>query len=318
LVAAVFDAFLQIYENRTADLVRLSTDGTGIRTGGAIHPDLVHRLCDEAAKSAQHVLTMIIRALDYLPPVDVTFFEFLRGLITADFDLVQDDRRNYRVAFIDAFRSRGIYPESDSFAPSAANPRTLSVETLRWREPERQDNPKQWATIEQRYREVAEGLKPYADECLYLTDRGERFARKIKRQKDLSDQLKQAVTEVPEFAHELGLDPRRAFTVEELRNAMRIGPDGRYMPQVLISLTQLVPSREDGHAFPFPGGSTLIIDLTVPAIKYSITKSVTNTTRKKRTAEFLAQSRTDPLHALFFRPDPRRPFAALHQLSAAL
>ena len=53
---------------------------------------------------------MCIRALDYLPPVDVTFGEYLRALITADFDLVADDRYNYRVAFIDAFRTGALLP----------------------------------------------------------------------------------------------------------------------------------------------------------------------------------------------------------------
>ena len=50
LVAAVFDAFLSIYENRTADLLRLASNGTGILAAGAIHPDLVVRLADEAAE----------------------------------------------------------------------------------------------------------------------------------------------------------------------------------------------------------------------------------------------------------------------------
>ena len=102
LVAAVFDAFLAIYRTRTADLLRLSTGGTGVLAAGAIHPDLVHRLAGEAAKAAGHVLNMCIRALDYIPPIDITFGEYLRGIITADFDLVEDDRYNYRVAFVEA------------------------------------------------------------------------------------------------------------------------------------------------------------------------------------------------------------------------
>jgi hypothetical protein len=146
LVAAIFDAFLAIYNTRTADLVRLSSGGSGVLPAGAIHPDLVHRLCEEASKSAKHVLTMIIRALDYLPPVDVTFFEFLRAVITADLDLVPDDRLNYRVALIDAFRRRGIYPKDTSSGTSAAG-RTLSVETLRWRSPDPTRRPKQWDAI---------------------------------------------------------------------------------------------------------------------------------------------------------------------------
>ena len=50
LVAAVFDAFIAIYKTRTADLLRIYTGGTGVLPNGAIHPDLVQRLADEAAK----------------------------------------------------------------------------------------------------------------------------------------------------------------------------------------------------------------------------------------------------------------------------
>jgi hypothetical protein len=127
LVAAVFDAFLTIYKARIADLLRLATGGTGKLQEGAIHPDLVNRLADEAAKAAQHVLTMCIRALDYCPPVDITFGDYLRALITADAELVADDDRGYRIAFVSAFRRRGIYPR---------DVRTLSEESLRWRKPD--------------------------------------------------------------------------------------------------------------------------------------------------------------------------------------
>ena len=43
LVAAVFDAFIAIYQTRTVDLLRIYTGGTGVLPSGAIHPDLVHR-----------------------------------------------------------------------------------------------------------------------------------------------------------------------------------------------------------------------------------------------------------------------------------
>ena len=138
LVAAIFDAFLAIYERRTADLLRLATSGSGVLGPGAIHPDLVDRLAREASKAAQHVLTMCVRALDYCPPVDITFGEYLRAIITADCDLVEDDRLKYRVAFVEAFRRRGIYPP---------DVRTMSVDSLVWRTPgERRDGilPANW------------------------------------------------------------------------------------------------------------------------------------------------------------------------------
>jgi hypothetical protein len=58
LVASVFDAFLAVYKSRTADLLRIYTQGTGVLPAGAIHPDLVHRLVQEASKSASHVLPL--------------------------------------------------------------------------------------------------------------------------------------------------------------------------------------------------------------------------------------------------------------------
>ena len=79
---------------------------------GEIPVDLADRLTDEASKVAGQVLSMCIRALDYCPPIDITFGEYLRALITADFDLVRDDPRGYRVAFISAFRDRGIFPSN--------------------------------------------------------------------------------------------------------------------------------------------------------------------------------------------------------------
>lgn len=124
LVAAVFDAFLMIYENRVSDLRRIATGGTGILAAGDIHPDLARRFADEALKASQRVLTICIRALDYLPPVDITFGDYLRALITADADLVPDDPQRYRLAFIEAFRNRGIYPQ---------DVRALGEDSLRWR-----------------------------------------------------------------------------------------------------------------------------------------------------------------------------------------
>src|SRR5439155_25062219 len=106
LVAAVFDAFLEIYRARGADLIRLATGGTGVLPPGDIPVDLVRRLAKEASKTASHVLNICIRTLDYCPPVDITFGDNLRALITADRDLVPTDPMGYRVAFIQAFRRR--------------------------------------------------------------------------------------------------------------------------------------------------------------------------------------------------------------------
>ena len=134
LVAAVFDAFLGIYSARVQDLRRIATGGTGVLPQGDIHPDLAKRFADEAIKASQRVLTICIRALDYLPPVDITFGDYLRALITADAELVPDDPQRYRVAFIEAFRKRGIFP---------FDVRAMGEDSLRWKHVEQE----QWDRI---------------------------------------------------------------------------------------------------------------------------------------------------------------------------
>jgi len=320
LVAAVFDAFLAIYQSRIADLLRISTSGTGILPNGAIHPDLVRRLAEEATKAAGHVLNMCIRALDYLPPVDVTFFEYLRALITADFDLVADDRYNYRVAFVEAFRRRGIYPLNLD-DPTADTPLTLSVDTLRWAglDPAKFSR-NVWKEIKAQYLVIVENLKRYADQCLYLANRKELFEVTHDARKSLHAQLKVAFAAVPQFAAELGLDPtKKQFEVHELRRAMRVSPDGRYIPQIVVALTQsMLVKKSKETATPrhfFRGGSTLVVDLSIPDVKYRIVKPITGKERRARTADFIRQAANDPLRALFFSNDRSEPFAALHSLA---
>ena len=123
LVAAVFDAFLRMYETRVADLRRIATGGTGVLPKGDIHPDLATRFAEEAVQLSQRVLNMCIRAIDYLPPVDVTFGDYLRAVVTADADFYPDDPRRSRLAFIESFRDRGIYP---------LDVRALAEDALRW------------------------------------------------------------------------------------------------------------------------------------------------------------------------------------------
>ncbi|WP_174297999.1 hypothetical protein [Sphingomonas bacterium] len=135
LVAAVFDAFVTIYERRTADLMRLGRRSAAGRSTGPgdafdLPPELVDRLAAEAGKAADHVLRMCVRALDYIPPVALRFGEYLRAIVTADTDLVPDDPLRYRVAFVEAFRKRRItVPGCISMAP----------DSLLWAPPDRAD-----------------------------------------------------------------------------------------------------------------------------------------------------------------------------------
>ena len=111
LVAAVFDAFFHGFQNRTRDIIKLSTQGSGVLPSGDLDSDLVTVLASEASAMAQQVLSMCIRAFEYLPPIDVTFGDYLRALVTSDRDLYPEDKYGTRDALIESFRVRGIFPD---------------------------------------------------------------------------------------------------------------------------------------------------------------------------------------------------------------
>ena len=106
LVAAVFDAFFTVYMRRAAPLLRV------FRAGGGRTDDLPQGLADllarEASRTAETFFTLCARALDYCPPLDLSFGDFLRALITADRDFYPDDTDGIRDALMEGFRLRGI------------------------------------------------------------------------------------------------------------------------------------------------------------------------------------------------------------------
>ena len=111
LVAAVFDGYFATYQRRIRDLVRIATGGSGVLPQGDAHPDLVNRIALEASAAAQSILSMAIRAFDYLPPDDITNGDYLRAMVTADYELVQTDQVLQRDSMIQAFRNRRIFAD---------------------------------------------------------------------------------------------------------------------------------------------------------------------------------------------------------------
>ena len=309
LVRAVFDAYLAIYQARTEDLFRLASGGTGILKPGAIPTDLATRLAEEAAKAAGHVLNMVLRAVDYLPPTDPTFYELLRAIITADFDLVDDDQYGYRIAFIDAFRRHGIRPLDP---PKPDSPSGLSVDALRWDgpgEPSREMRP----AVRKLYADVCDELKTFADACIYKRDRSSLASLTRTHRARIKTILSDAITATPAICHQLGISPdRRLFSVEELRRAVRVGPNGQPMPQVIATVTQAVPIDKTGRMI--RTGCTIIMDLVSAQVTYIIGKGTTNSQWWDRTAKYLANADADPLRRHLLGADNPEPFALLHSL----
>jgi hypothetical protein len=104
LVAAVMNAFLDIW------IVRL--DKIGFISHGKKNRSLV---VEEGARVAGHLLTMAIRAIDYCPPTDMTFGDYLSALLTIDREVVPDDTKyGYRGALLKNFKNFDISPDADA------------------------------------------------------------------------------------------------------------------------------------------------------------------------------------------------------------
>ena len=282
LVAAVFDAFVTIYRTRVADLLRLTTgDGTSFPDRD-LHPDLVNRLTIEANKAATHILRMCIRALDYLPPVDVTFGEYLRALVTADTDFIPGDERSYRLALIEAFRRRGIYPEEC---------RSLAIDNLLWEVPE-EDIAIGWIEgLDLGYNTSREDTWKAAKKNGYV------LWKWLDDHADHSQIARLGLsldTKAPQTIERSDKTGRPKVEIHAVRLARRIGPDGQDMPQVVVEITQsrrayrdpeVQKAQDDGTAqprkadFTFRGGCTLIVDLQTRCVRYLVRKNVLNDRR---------------------------------------
>lgn len=322
LVAAIFDAFLAIYKRRTRDLVRLASGGTGELQNGELQPDLVNRLAGEASLAAGHVLNMCIRALDYCPPVDLTFGEYLRALITADMDLYSEDQRGYRVAFVEAFRRRGIYP---------GDIRTLSEDSLRWARPGEDPlrPPGEADTILGQFIENIQ-LRTHVDKLRYLGSRKEIWWETRKIRAALHTFISNAVVKaevlqrltglaLAEYQAPEGVRVRRdgvpVFYLRGFREARRTQENGRALNQVFITILQSETMEHRGQTHKIRCGSTLVIDLDELKVKYVIGKGLHDKARLLRTIAFKEAMEDTPLAETYFGAS-NEPFAALHNISA--
>jgi hypothetical protein len=310
LVAAVFDAFLQIYKRRTADLLRLATGGTGVLPVGAISIDLVNRLAREASKVAAQILNICIRALDYCPPVDIVFGEYLRALITADTDLVPYDRLGYRTAFIEAFRDRGIYP---------SDVKHLSPGSLVWEPPPLPLRPEQ---VGNALKEMSTGwgLNSKREEAYKQSEKNRWIFWKWLMDKDqVSDDEMTALglLRIPKpQPYKIGDQDGelREIEVHSVRPVRRVGPDGNIRSDLVVEITQSFrPAGIPGGRF--RGGCTLLIDLATAEVRYMVRKKVVSPTRFADQMKFGIET-SDDLHSNYFADATaaREPFALMHHV----
>jgi hypothetical protein len=337
LVYAVYDAFRMIVERRTQDLLRLATGGSGVLAPGAIHPDLVERLTRETCKTANHVLDMCIRALDYCPTVDITFSDYLRAVITGDLEMVRDDRMAYRTAFMEAFRKWNILPPEM---------RTVSEETLAWNVP---DHPRpEWLTdLIDTQREFTHTPHDTSEKIIFNgtwdLSRAQIYQLNEDNRWRLWRRLKREFAKNPELYGEFGLLPgiasynqdgtvkaqRQApdtnFEVHSVRLARRVTPEGNYAISIVATINQRIAIPFDDQNvskgfFWFRGGATLIIDPTPgkEQICYVIIKNIASQDRLARQKKHLTEGASmSSLRALYFGgasglAEAAEPFAMMH------
>lgn len=260
LVAAVFDAFFNVYQDRIKDLVRIASGGTGRLPEGDLHPDLVSRIAGEAAKTARNILTMCIRAFEYLPPADVTFGDYLRALITADVETVVSDDRGLRAAVIEGFRRRGICMPGVS---------SLAEESLLW--PDR----------------TAEGLElpfePFKEALVTSArafDRGPRRRTAVILPEDGEDAGDTWAPQLGAFGNdhavELGMAPDLPVRLAGFHTVFRVSPSGQLKVELVVRYTQEDKQAREDPAY---GGTRLIGGATVIAsaegkVRYVISKKI--------------------------------------------
>jgi hypothetical protein len=231
--------------------------------------------------------------------VDVTFGEFLRAALTADFDLVLDDDRRYRTVFVDAFRKWGIY---------AAGSGTLLERNLIWEAPE--GDPLPGITEALRLSNWADWSGGMDRERIYL----ERTTAAAALHDWVAEQ------KLPDGGRSLGLcledqcapmsirrrkkDRKPIFEIHQIRPCRRVGPDGQLRKDLVIDVVQRRKASFDAATqakmdaskpeewggmpfdFMFRGGCTLVVDGATGQIRYAIRKRINNERRLAAEREF--------------------------------
>lgn len=267
LVSAVFEAFTTIVRRKCERYFRLA--GIAPRDIGRseLSDELVRAVAQEASEIAAQFLSICIRAIDYCPPCDMELGEYLRALITADADLVVDDKWGYREALMRSFRRRELFPDHVGFMTEGA---------LRWQPPEQ--------TL------CIPGLK-FSD----LRFRGEpghpASAQELRRQADALGTFVAAKEHAPLF-HLIApgaAKPRNVtyagpLSVQSIRCARRVAPDGRILFDLVAEVTQSCTVERGGQAFDFNGGCTIVID-PYGEVRYAVYKKLDSAKRQTRQQE---------------------------------
>jgi hypothetical protein len=252
LVSAVFEGLLAAYQRRTAGVFRVARL-TGAQQGADLSPELISLLAKEARKIAEHFLNMCVRAIDYCPPVDIRFGEYLRAILTADCDLVPHDQFGYRDALIKAFRRREI---------TIDHVQDLSEDSLRWSGPDL----KLPAITDLSFSRLR-----FSDDGLHRSE-----ASELERRAHALGEFVSAPSRLPVFGLHKPGSPYGPIIIESIHLAHRLTPEGFSRSELVAEVTQ---ARVEGRNT-FVGGATILIG-SDGAVRYTIRKRVDNPRRRR-------------------------------------
>lgn len=265
-VAAVMNSFVEVWSKRLEAL-------------GQVAPGQLDRgrVVEEGAMVADYLLTMVIRALDYAPPVNLEFCDFLSAVLTSDREINSNDSRyHFRDILRKTFISYGIDPASEGTKDDPGiwgpPPPNLSYDLVHFESMQRDDDevfrfiwqnrgPEALDLYDDSYTRVL-SLRP----CLRIGPDG--FA------------LRETVVEYMQFVN---------LFAGELGRLKIAAPEG--MP--------------DEQEITLYGGGTLIFD-EYGRVKYHITNKVTNPKRQEQRLKYLWE------YGYFTDQSSFKNFATLH------
>jgi hypothetical protein len=262
-------AFIHLWTARIAEL--------GTFEGGAYN---LAAVVDEGAKAAGQLLQMSIRAIDYCPPTDLDFGQFLAALLTADRELVPDDSRfGYRARVRSSFASYGIVPPPGTTDDEGCWPRFSQPDSLCYS------------------RSNAEALTRDPDECF----------RFLWENRDALEISERGYTQVVSIDPSLRIDPDGIPFRETICQYVQLG---QFFGSELMSLCKIDPlpegftTRSRAELF---GGGVVVFD-QYGRVKYHIANALLDGSRQQKRLEYLRDS-----GQLGAAPNDRgNPFANLH------
>ncbi|HYI41738.1 MAG TPA: hypothetical protein VE053_15630 [Allosphingosinicella sp.] len=269
LVAATMHAFVQLWTARIAQL--------GTFEGGTYN---LASVVDEGAKAARQLLQMSIRALDYCPPTDIDFGQYLAAMLTADRELVPDDSRfGYRAAVKASFAAFGIFPPAGQCDAEGCWPPFAEADQLTYS------------------RSNAEVLTRDVDECF-------RFLWENRKALRISEY---GYTEVVSVDPSLRVDPDGIPFRETICQYVQIAHFFGAELQGVLKIDPLPEGLTTQSSADVFGGGVVILD-QYGRVKYHIANCLDDAPRQRRRLEYLRD--TGQLRGR--RDDSRSRFANLH------